>query len=94
MSDVVGMSTPVVGVKENCKMKPLRVRKKKFPTLSIAGRTDTSELEGATQAAGPYAASEDGLIPTTTEQVAFVAPSTSWLVAAFQTRRAFNHVES
>ena len=93
--EVVGTSAPDAGVKENCRMNPLRVRKKKRPPLSIAGRTETSEFGGATQVARPkYGARVAGLIPTTTEHAVVVAASTTWPVAEFQMSRAFSHVAS
>ena len=85
--DVAGTSTPLAAENENWRISPDRVKKKKLPWLSMAGRFVASAPRAVTQAAGPSGASVSGWKPTTKEQVAFWAPITSCAVRLFQISR-------
>ena len=84
---------PKDGENVNWRSDPDSVTKKRCPSLSIAGSEDASEPVGATQAAGPSAASELGLKPITTEHDDVEAPITSCDTFEFHTSLAPCHVE-
>jgi hypothetical protein len=90
-SEVAGASSPLAGEKENWRMAPASVKKKRLPRASMAGRLAASVPAAATQAAGPSGRSVLGWKPTSREQVAFWAPISSCEAALIHPSRAPPH---